>query len=645
MDPKLLSLLLYVPFLIVGIVTGVIFCLKGYKQGLWRALISLGISAVAIILSILLARLVGSLLSGVLFGFVPRETFTEMGAMEDLASQFVQGLISDVLAILFFALILLILLIVFKIVGNHIKTEELQPESKGYRWGGVGVRALDALLVSLLLLLPLYGTVATYVSPAAQVADKVTKKDSEWVELMNGLSDNALVTLYKGGPAAWVQGGLSGFTVGEMDVDLAEMASLLDEAMVRFERVQKAETEEETAEAIGELSDFLREEMIEEEFFYQLIHQIRSEAAKEVAKLPDGDEEKEFAEFFLDVADVSPEEFEDNGAALLDFISYAVRPEIISNLSEGNYSKLPAEFYDRFGSLLNHSEQAKALKKYFLTATLANDLFLDRPAETDRYSDGLDGTGSDARDRAEQAAWDRAEQFVANHWPTQALTAEQKQKEAKAFVIVFFESNTANSLETLARLPYFGADQAIPLLDDASVLRGFHYSENTVAYVRANPDCLQPLKDRLKVCQSTPLTDSSNLFDRYTDLLESKINFPQGFDDAQWDEILTNETANSRFPESGMGGGFASMGGISDGDGAQSGVVSSFRVYLQGDESAPVEEIFRSLTEPQVQLLVTQGFLELEDGRVLICEEHRFSYGGAPDGAGEGVSVEIKPLG
>ena len=644
MSPSTLSLLLYIPFLIVGIVTGVIFCIRGYKQGLWRALISLGISVVSVILSLLLGSLLGNILSHPVVGIVPESFYEDAGPMADLVSQFVRGLISDVLAVIFFAALLLALLIVLKLVGERIKPEEWKPESKGYRWGGVGVRALDAFLVTLLLLLPLYGSIATYVSPVAKARDVVSEEKSREQVYLSSISENGLVSLYKAGPAAWVQSGLSGFSVGDVDVDLADVAAMLEGAIVRFERVQNAENEEEIAEAVGDLSDFLREEMIEEDFFYQMVHQIRAEAVKRVDEMIDDDEEKQLAEFFLDVADVSRDEFEDNGAALLEFISYAVRPEIIGDLSEGNYSKLPTEFYTRFGSLLNHSEQSMALKKYFLTATLANDLFLDRPAETDRDSDGLNGTGSDARDRAEKAAWDRAEQFVANYWPTQALTAEQKQKEAEAFVIIFFESNTANSLEAVARLPYFGADQAIPLLDDASVLRGFYYSENTVAYIQANPDCLQPLKDRLKDCETTPLTNSSNLFDRYTGLLESKINFPQGFDDAQWDKILTNETANSRFPESGMGGGFVSMGGASDGDGAQSGTTSTFLVYLQGDESAPVEEILRSLTEPQVQLLVTQGFLELEDGRVLICETKNVSYSGSygPNG---GTVIKVSPVG
>ncbi|MBQ4323029.1 MAG: CvpA family protein, partial [Clostridia bacterium] len=205
MNPELLNLLLFAPFLLVVLITGLIFCIKGYKQGLWRALISLGITVVATVLSLLLSRLLAGILSGPILGMIPEIDLGDMAAFNDFAQSFVQGLVQEVLAILLFGIILFICLVVLKIVGNHVKRDFLKTESKGMKWGGFGIRVLDTVVVTILLLLPLYGTLATYVTPAAKVSEMAWGADSTAVKLLSQVANNPIVSLYKAGPAAWVQ--------------------------------------------------------------------------------------------------------------------------------------------------------------------------------------------------------------------------------------------------------------------------------------------------------------------------------------------------------------------------------------------------------------------------------------------------------
>ena len=102
MSPDLIQWILYVPFLVVAAICGTIFCIKGYRQGLWRALISLGITVVSLILSLIFASILGSALSGAVFGLIPESAFEDVGPFASFVSTLVQGLTKDALAILFF---------------------------------------------------------------------------------------------------------------------------------------------------------------------------------------------------------------------------------------------------------------------------------------------------------------------------------------------------------------------------------------------------------------------------------------------------------------------------------------------------------------------------------------------------------------
>ena len=58
MSPALISFLLFVPFLVVALITGIFFFINGYKKGLWHALISLGMTVLSAVLSVIIANLI-----------------------------------------------------------------------------------------------------------------------------------------------------------------------------------------------------------------------------------------------------------------------------------------------------------------------------------------------------------------------------------------------------------------------------------------------------------------------------------------------------------------------------------------------------------------------------------------------------------
>ena len=552
MSPELISWLLYIPFFAVALAAGVSFCIKGYKQGLWRALISLGTTVVCLVLSLFFARLLAMLLAGPAAGLVPDSVYDSVGPFRGLVYSVVQGLFQDVLSIVLFSVVLFVLLIVLKIVGNHIKSEELQPESAGHRWGGLGVRLVDALVVALFLLLPLYGTIATYVAPVADAAKIVMKEDNQAMTYLNSVSDNTLVTLYKAGPTAWVQRGLSGFTVGDADVDLADMADILEEAADLAERLINAEDEEEAEEALAELSAFLRENLVEEEWFFTMVCEFRQEAIDSLEQLAaDGDELSEYDELMFDqiipIFDVTQEEFEDNGIALLDFIVYCLESNSVDAMAEEDFAALSDDFFVRFGELLNHSDKAVAMKKFLFTG-FTSELFYVSPDYEDYHTDydrlessqiiqskndyvvNIESTDvgmnrpmadsssydEDARDKAYSDAnfksWNDSVAFIENYWGNGYITDPAAQiKEAKAFVILMFGHGEGDVMEALARHPSFGADSVTPLLTDDFLKDNYYFDDDQLAELKNAPGVMSGLKDYLVQCQTAPLSSETSL--------------------------------------------------------------------------------------------------------------------------------------
>lgn len=56
MSPEILVTIIWIPFVLTALVAGLIYCISGYRHGLWRALVSLGAVILATVLSVLVSR-------------------------------------------------------------------------------------------------------------------------------------------------------------------------------------------------------------------------------------------------------------------------------------------------------------------------------------------------------------------------------------------------------------------------------------------------------------------------------------------------------------------------------------------------------------------------------------------------------------
>ncbi len=175
---------LFVPFFLTLLVTAIIYLIDGYKKDFGKSLVSFTATIISTLISVLLAKLCGwgtaKFVTPVLIKKLA-EASEELGSVISLASGFIQGAIDVAMSFMFFAIFFSISLAVFKSLGKKInwkKLDKLNTGKTSTRIAGMGIRGIDAILVTIMLLLPVYGSIATIAPPAASLIDVFNSFDS-----------------------------------------------------------------------------------------------------------------------------------------------------------------------------------------------------------------------------------------------------------------------------------------------------------------------------------------------------------------------------------------------------------------------------------------------------------------------------------
>ena len=482
----LINIALYIPFFILFLIFGIAFCVTGYKNGVWRSLTSLIATVCALLISIGLGKLLGQVVSGPLssfiFGILSRNAEDVPALVESGINIFLQLL----LTLLFYGLILIISAPIMKSLGKRLPWQRLQ-EAPGaqvaHRFAGLGIRMIDAFVLILALLLPLYGGLA-HTMPSASLFVGIAEADSPALaQVLHTVESHPTVKVYTNGPAASACSELTDLSVSGQSLDMTAIASGAEGILSRFMAFDEADGPERFA-ALEELVRYLREEVINEPWSYSLICIVREELQKS------GDPMAiEFAELLV----LSEEEFLANANVLLDFVDYALSNGFITFYKSSDYESLPPEFYEKLGSLINYSEQAIVLKKWIL-ADSARELFL--------RDLGHDGAVAAAA----------AEAYVDRYIPNTPTAPALQRREGEAFMRIVFSIHTCDILEGFARHPAVGYAGTKQLLTEAFIRNNLFHIELT-----DNISGVMPiLQHRLASYESAPLRN-----DTFTDYIDA----------------------------------------------------------------------------------------------------------------------------
>ncbi len=186
MSATLLSLLVWLPFLLLAVTFGIVFAFLGYQRGSAKAGISLAVTLISTLLSVLLAKLVAGIFASSLAPAVRNllGDYAEMMSGEHF-SALVTGCASAAVSLVLFIPCFILVLILFKNLTSCVFTKKMPaPKKAGNKIGGLAIGIADALLLSFLLLLPLYGTL-NLGSNVYGVITELTAGDSDNEEALN----------------------------------------------------------------------------------------------------------------------------------------------------------------------------------------------------------------------------------------------------------------------------------------------------------------------------------------------------------------------------------------------------------------------------------------------------------------------------
>jgi len=490
----LINLIMYIPIGVAFAICCPIFLKHGYNKGFWRSLISLGATVLGVIVSLLLGKLFGWLLSGPVANLFSGVLAAGAEGMGDLLTVIVQGVLQAVISLIFFGIFFIITLIVLKNVAKKIHWEKIEKEpkdKKGLRFAGMGIRLVDTVVVCLAVLLPLYGSLSV-VSPAASGVASMAGGSSSGsaAQVLQSIDQHPMVVVYKTGPASVVVGELSTANIGDQSIDPTEITAALEGVFTRFAVFTEADGDARAA-ALEDLVGYTRRNVVEKDWSYDILQIVRQEYAKYLAQ-----EEDPIGQQMYELTDMSKAEFKSNGVALLEFIEYALQNDFMVFYESSDYEALSPEFYEKLGALINHSEQAITFKKLLMKES-AQKLFDDAQ---------------------------RADAFIEQHISDEPTAKELQKQEGEAFMRMVFEETYSelNLLEAFVRYPAIAYADVKDLLTEELVTEQYGYWAEEGPMLENSDKIMTELHAKLATYDTESLTNQT--FRHFASLVVSEYN-------------------------------------------------------------------------------------------------------------------------
>ena len=370
MSPEMLSAVLWIPFGIVALVAGLIYCISGYKKGFWRALGSLGAVVLSTVVSVLLSRLLAGLVSPGMTSLVPADSSGELG--ETALQMLLASLVGVVLAMVFFGILMLILTpVVSKIIGKLLGNR-LTEGAKDLKWAGMATGLVCALVFALFWLSPIYGTLAA-AAPVAQSVASIQQPqeqdDAQTGAYADAISGHLLVQVSGTGPVGMVYDGITKVSVGGASVSVVDMTNAINEAMELIGQFEKTDDPAIYTQLSQQLIDLTRRNFVDQDWFYSLSQELIEKAKESAAQSQT--ENAIYNNKLLELAQMPKDDFRDVLGSLLDFAAFALGKGVLTISEESDPAALlESGVFQEMGKVLNSSPRMVELKKLLMGMVL-----------------------------------------------------------------------------------------------------------------------------------------------------------------------------------------------------------------------------------------------------------------------------------
>ncbi len=384
MNTALITFLMWIPFLLYASVYGSIYSVRGYKKGLYRSLVSVGATVVSGIISAVLAKFFAAGMADSIYGSIMAENIADSDEMfSNLIELFAKGLVQGIIALFMFSTILFFLTIIIKVIASVIVKDKFEPQGKKMRWAGLGVRFVEALVFSMLLLLPIYGTMATYVPIAEEVINISSSSDESGdtvlaSEIVGKIGNHPLLKAAKTKPMEVIYNGLAKTKIENSTLNLPKMISSVSGVLEQLNGIENL-PENEQKDKVQSLIKYIDKNLVGQEWFYDLYLLAKDELVNMYNSSSNGltGDEKIFADEFIASLDMPEKDFQTCIKGTLGFTEYLIESDFMNRIEKEEEAVLYSdEFLYAFGKWLNCSDAMLPIKK-MLILTSVNSITKD----------------------------------------------------------------------------------------------------------------------------------------------------------------------------------------------------------------------------------------------------------------------------
>ncbi len=477
MSPAIITAIAWIPFILLALIFGVVFGLKGYKRGSALAGISIGITVISCILSILLARLIAT---GVAGSFAPMLSKILEGAGlkggADEIAKLATSIAAAFASLVIYVPVFIILASVLKPVSTFLFKKIIpKPKRVVNKAFGVSISIIDALLLTILVTLPLYGTLAL----ADDFIDTFSYKDDSGVmDYVSAATDPFIVDVASVPPFSTAYDTLMSCKIGNTTVSISGTVREAAVVLRHAEALSALKDGDFSKKDVLALLNSAESLLTENKFATDLFCDYMGDKLPTV-KVP-GLGKVKIDEYYPSLTD--SKQLRSDLPAFFDLTEAMVKSGMVEALvkKDGDMSKVNADTVSKaFGNTLNHSASLATFKSKLLNTVV------------DSFSKEIIDEGKD-KDGSVKALCDAIAAI-----PTEPMGKEDAKKEGEAFYLLMSglvtSSNEKTSamglgmmLEGLARHPMVGVEKVMDAAGTIMENSGTKLSDSLLSKMEEN---------------------------------------------------------------------------------------------------------------------------------------------------------------
>lgn len=454
----MISLISWAPFLLIALICGIAFALKGAKRGSIKAIISVISTVISTVLTVISAKALGTVVAGVITPMVSDALKNSIKDIDPemlipLASSLASAVAGTMLYIPLFIIIASIIKSIISLIFKHIIPE---PKHVIDRIGGITVSLIDALLVALLVFLPIYGTLSVVKDVCSVIS---VDENDENMEILNGLTEPVIVDIAGNAPFSLVYDELLTFKYEGYSISVPKVVRSTTDIVSDVIVFNKLENKFSDRHILKVLLNDIEDALLENEFVTDIVCQIAPSLLPDINMGTMG--KISIPEYYTAISDGAL--LRNDLSSFIDMLEAMIDCGMLEATEGGRYdiSKIDADTLSvAFGRTLNHSNSLASFKNKMIKDLVGS------------FADKLTQEGEQG-DEAISALVEQIRQM-----PETPYTGEQMQKEGEAIYMLVSgllvagkENQTGLGLgfilEGLARHPMIGTDT---VLDTAQAL-------------------------------------------------------------------------------------------------------------------------------------------------------------------------------